>query len=197
MRRPVSLGASPRAAVDLMFVAKAIAAIEGRYFVVPDDVKAARCGVAPSSRPQARSRSRRADHRPGGSRNSVRAWKYPSERCQPSDPGNRRVEAAIPAGRFDFAFGPRFYLLLLLGLSTGSGRRGPTIASSPRCSRGTSWRGDLGVRPVRLPKPDQLHLRRVWNSPLALAVPAALTIGHGKSRHRAQWSPRSWTMSPE
>jgi MoxR-like ATPase len=37
----VSLGASPRAAIALMFVAKATAAIEGRDFVVPDDVKAA------------------------------------------------------------------------------------------------------------------------------------------------------------
>jgi len=35
------LGASPRAAIALMFVAKATAAIEGRDFVVPDDVKAA------------------------------------------------------------------------------------------------------------------------------------------------------------
>jgi MoxR-like ATPase len=37
----VSLGASPRATIYLMQVAKAIAAIEGRDFVVPDDVKAA------------------------------------------------------------------------------------------------------------------------------------------------------------
>lgn len=36
----VSLGASPRAAINLMFVAKATAAIEGRDFLVPDDVKA-------------------------------------------------------------------------------------------------------------------------------------------------------------
>ena len=37
----VSLGASPRAAVSLMLVAKAMAALEGRDFVVPDDVKQA------------------------------------------------------------------------------------------------------------------------------------------------------------
>jgi MoxR-like ATPase len=35
----VSLGASPRAAISLMFVAKATAAIEGRDFLIPDDVK--------------------------------------------------------------------------------------------------------------------------------------------------------------
>jgi len=35
----VSLGASPRAAISLMLVAKAIAAIEGRDFLIPDDVK--------------------------------------------------------------------------------------------------------------------------------------------------------------
>ena len=37
----VSLGASPRAAVAMMLVAKAIAATEGRDFLIPDDVKAA------------------------------------------------------------------------------------------------------------------------------------------------------------
>jgi MoxR-like ATPase len=37
----VSLGASPRAAVALMLASKAIAAMEGRDFVVPDDVKEA------------------------------------------------------------------------------------------------------------------------------------------------------------
>ena len=36
----VSLGASPRAAISLMLVAKAVAAIEGRDFLIPDDVKA-------------------------------------------------------------------------------------------------------------------------------------------------------------
>jgi MoxR-like ATPase len=37
----VSLGASPRAAISLMLVAKAIAALDDRDYVVPDDVKAA------------------------------------------------------------------------------------------------------------------------------------------------------------
>jgi len=37
----VSLGASPRAAVNLMLVARAVAATEGRDFLIPDDVKAA------------------------------------------------------------------------------------------------------------------------------------------------------------
>lgn len=37
----LSLGASPRAAVSLMAVAKALAAMEGRDYVIPDDVKAA------------------------------------------------------------------------------------------------------------------------------------------------------------
>jgi len=35
----LSLGASPRAAVSLMAVAKAVAAIDGRDYVIPDDVK--------------------------------------------------------------------------------------------------------------------------------------------------------------
>jgi MoxR-like ATPase len=37
----VSLGASPRAAVSLMVMAKAVAATEGRDFLIPDDVKTA------------------------------------------------------------------------------------------------------------------------------------------------------------
>jgi len=37
----VSLGGSPRAAVSLMMFAKGMAAIEGRDFLIPDDVKAA------------------------------------------------------------------------------------------------------------------------------------------------------------
>jgi MoxR-like ATPase len=37
----VGLGGSPRAAIAMMLVAKAIAAIEGRDFLIPDDVKSA------------------------------------------------------------------------------------------------------------------------------------------------------------
>jgi MoxR-like ATPase len=37
----VSLGASPRAAIALMLTSKALAALEGRDYVIPDDVKAA------------------------------------------------------------------------------------------------------------------------------------------------------------
>jgi MoxR-like ATPase len=37
----LSLGASPRAAVSLMMVAKAVAALEDRDFLIPDDVKTA------------------------------------------------------------------------------------------------------------------------------------------------------------
>ena len=35
----LSLGASPRAAISLMMVAKAIAAMDGRGYLIPDDVK--------------------------------------------------------------------------------------------------------------------------------------------------------------
>lgn len=37
----LSLGASPRAAISLLFVAKAFAAMDGRDYLIPDDVKAA------------------------------------------------------------------------------------------------------------------------------------------------------------
>lgn len=41
----VSLGASPRAAINLMLVAKAVAATEGRDFLIPDDVKSSAAPV--------------------------------------------------------------------------------------------------------------------------------------------------------
>jgi MoxR-like ATPase len=41
----VSLGASPRAAISLMLVAKASAALQGRDFLIPDDVKSAAAPV--------------------------------------------------------------------------------------------------------------------------------------------------------
>lgn len=41
----VSLGASPRAAVNLMLVAKAMAATDGRDYLIPDDVKGAAAPV--------------------------------------------------------------------------------------------------------------------------------------------------------
>src|SRR5207245_10963639 len=37
----LSLGASPRAAISVMIVARAIAALDARDYVIPDDVKAA------------------------------------------------------------------------------------------------------------------------------------------------------------
>ncbi len=37
----ISLGASPRAAVGLFFVARALAGLDGRDYLLPDDVKAA------------------------------------------------------------------------------------------------------------------------------------------------------------
>jgi MoxR-like ATPase len=37
----VNFGASPRAAVNLLFVSKAVASVEGRDFLIPDDVKRA------------------------------------------------------------------------------------------------------------------------------------------------------------
>ena len=43
----LSLGASPRAAIGLFFVARALAGMEGRDFLIPDDIKA-RCTRASS-----------------------------------------------------------------------------------------------------------------------------------------------------
>ena len=65
----LTVGASPRAAVLLAGAARARAALEGRDFVIPDDVKAlARAGAAPPPDAVARCRDRRARHGGAGRR---------------------------------------------------------------------------------------------------------------------------------
>ena len=90
---------------------------------------------------------------------------------------------AIPAGRLGAAFGPRFYLLLLLGLIW----IGPAWADHRFIGAMFAW--DLLALAIwafdlmRLPKPGELTLRRVWNSPVALATPGSLTLelqNHGR-----------------
>lgn len=90
---------------------------------------------------------------------------------------------AISAGRFGAAFGPRFYLLLLLGLIW----IGPAWADHRFIAAMFAW--DLlamaiwAVDLMRLPKPAEITLRRVWSSPLALATPAFLKLeleNHGR-----------------
>ncbi len=82
----------------------------------------------------------------------------------------------IPAGRFGAAFGPRFYLLLLLGLVW----IGPAWADHRFIGAMFGW--DLFALAiwafdlVRLPKPAEITLRRVWNSPLALATTASVQL---------------------
>ena len=44
----LSLGASPRAAIGLLFVARALAGVEGRDFLIPDDIKTAALPGAPA-----------------------------------------------------------------------------------------------------------------------------------------------------
>jgi MoxR-like ATPase len=61
----ISLGASPRAALSLLMVAKSMAAIEGRDYLIPDDVKAATLPVLRHRimlKPEAELEGLNADH---------------------------------------------------------------------------------------------------------------------------------------
>ena len=112
----VSLGASPRAAISLMLFAKAIAATEGRDYLIPDDVKVA---APPILRHrlvlQTRSGPRRHDCRSGCPRNRpLRRSSQMSALAHLVPADDARF--GKPAKRISFAFGRRFFLLLLIGL---------------------------------------------------------------------------------
>lgn len=95
------------------------------------------------------------------------------------------TESFIPAavsgraratGRFRFGFGVRFFIALLIGLIWVV-----PVAWSPRLIVGlfvwdalcvALWAQDL----LRLPKPDELELRRIWHSPPSLGVRSAVTV---------------------
>ena len=79
-------GASPRAGAMLAGAARARAALDGRDFVIPDDVKIARPGLAP---PPPDPVARRRDQRPGG-----RGRRRPTS----SRRSRRRVDLSDPRG---------------------------------------------------------------------------------------------------
>jgi uncharacterized protein (DUF58 family) len=80
------------------------------------------------------------------------------------------VARAHPKGRLGFGFGPRFFVALLIGLVWVV-----PVAWSPKLIAGMLiwdafflllWLQDL----LRLPKPGQLELQRVWHAPPSLGV---------------------------
>lgn len=81
-----------------------------------------------------------------------------------------------PSRRLSFAFGRRFFLLLVIGLIW----LGPAWKDPRYLSVMFAW--DVGVCAlwlvdlVRLPKPAQLEVRRVWSSPLQLLASANVTL---------------------
>jgi uncharacterized protein (DUF58 family) len=87
-------------------------------------------------------------------------------------------------GRFGFAFGRRFFLLLLIGLVW----IGPAWASTKYLLGMALW--DVAVLAMwavdlrRLPKPDEIEVRRSWQSTLQLREPAEAILeftNRGKS----------------
>jgi hypothetical protein len=112
----LSLGASPRAAVSLMAVSKAFAAMDGRDYVIPDDVKA-------SARPVLR---HRIMLRPEADLEGITPDQV-LEECAARGRGSKvsdlgplvpsEVEAQTKSyKRFGVAFGDRFFMLLFVGL---------------------------------------------------------------------------------
>src|SRR2546422_11351701 len=90
-----------------------------------------------------------------------------SARASP-DPGTRT--------RLAFSFGPRFFLILLVGLVwLGPGWIEPRFLFAmvlwDVLALGV-WAWDL----LRLPRPAQLELRRIWNAPAALGSPSRIEI---------------------
>lgn len=81
-----------------------------------------------------------------------------------------------PKGRFGVAFGRRFFLLILAGLIW----IGPAWANRKYLFAMALW--DVGVLVLwavdlrRLPKPEQIEVRRLWQSTLQLREPAEATL---------------------
>ena len=82
-----------------------------------------------------------------------------------------RISRRIPA-----AFGRRFFLLLLIGLVwIGPGWADPRYLLAMLAWDAAlllAWSWDF----VKLPKPEQLEIRRVWSSPLQLLVESKVTL---------------------
>jgi uncharacterized protein (DUF58 family) len=80
------------------------------------------------------------------------------------------------SGRFPAAFGRRFFLLLLIGLVwIGPGWSDPRYLLAMLAWDAAlvlAWSWDF----ARLPKPEQLEIRRVWTSPLQLLVETKVTL---------------------
>jgi len=97
----VSLGASPRAAISLMLVAKALAALNERDYVIPDDVKAAVPAALRHRLSPARSASRERLHDDRGRQRSLRRGfrprfdQKPSHVARAAGRGERRVPHAF------------------------------------------------------------------------------------------------------
>ena len=86
------------------------------------------------------------------------------------------MATAENAGRMPFAFGRRFFLLLFMGLVWIA-----PAWNQPRFLYAMAawdvlalafWAWDLR----RLPRPEQIEIRRVWKSPLGLAQRISVTI---------------------
>ncbi len=94
---------------------------------------------------------------------------------------NRLVPPTVTAraertGRFPVAFARRFYLLFFIGLAwiapAWRDARFLYALALWDCIVIALWAWDLS----RLPKPNQLEIRRVWTEPLGLSNPSTITL---------------------
>ncbi len=172
----LSLGVSPRAAVSLMAVAKAVAAMEGRDYLIPDDVKqAAAAYSATSNCAAARSGPGRHYARPGFAGRDPRG-RGAEVSGLPAMLPRTVANAARRYGRWGVAFGPRFFLLLLMGVLWLTlaffELRWAYAMLVWDCAALLAWGVDL----LRLPAPSQLKVQRSWHGPPALSVRSEVEI---------------------
>ena len=116
----LSLGASPRAAIGLFFVARALAGMEGRDFPDSRRHQGRRARRPPASADaETGSRSRRPDGGFRDCRNSCPRSRFRSEfdGVRTFDPCQLRPRVGrIRSGWFRIGFGTRFFVALLIGL---------------------------------------------------------------------------------
>ena len=86
------------------------------------------------------------------------------------------IARAAPVGRFSFGFGPRFFVALLVGLVW----LGPAWWFRQCIAAMLLWdvlAVGLWIWDLRrLPRPNQLEVRRIWSARPALGVPAEVSI---------------------
>ncbi len=156
--RAIYFGASPRASIALLLGAQALAAVEGRAFVIPDDVKA----LAPAVL------RHRVGLQPDAEIEGVTpttAWRRSCARCgcRPRPPPDRRGKRP-----YQMSFIPTARLCLLALLPLGLGVATVDAADAAGADAGRRRVAGAGGGPGRLPGPARPDHRRTGAAPGAV-----------------------------